>query len=225
MDWDGDTYGDARCGGTDCNDYDPTAYPGAPEVCGGGRDDDCDGVPDDGLSCITSDAAPIAPLVTGECGADFYQYDSPAGGSANPVPDIRRSGKVVVAVHDGPSGTCAGSSVAVIVDDTGDGSGGSLSLRWTSDPAAVAGAVVSDDPPECRYSAAFGTGLCDWSWAPCCTDGVLIGEYPGDFCVVLTFSAAVGVDEVRVLDGAGGYLSPGFDEDITICRRTVPEVP
>jgi hypothetical protein len=35
--------------GNDCNDADPTVKPGAPERCNG-ADDDCDGMPDDGLT-------------------------------------------------------------------------------------------------------------------------------------------------------------------------------
>ncbi|MBX2803240.1 MAG: hypothetical protein KTR31_36510 [Myxococcales bacterium] len=62
VDADGDGYGDGerapvmRCAaptgwvadGTDCADDDDTVFPGAPEVCDG-RDDDCDGLADDGL--------------------------------------------------------------------------------------------------------------------------------------------------------------------------------
>jgi hypothetical protein len=32
----------------DCNDADPAAYPGAPEICGDGRDQSCDGSDLDG---------------------------------------------------------------------------------------------------------------------------------------------------------------------------------
>lgn len=48
-DLDGDGYGDHRCGGDDCYD-DPvdgaSVYPGAPEICGNGRDDNCNGLID-----------------------------------------------------------------------------------------------------------------------------------------------------------------------------------
>lgn len=55
-DGDGDLYGapgSAFCSrlATDCDDTDPAVHPGAPEVCGNGRDDDCDGVVDDPEQC------------------------------------------------------------------------------------------------------------------------------------------------------------------------------
>jgi len=42
-DVDGDGDLDPACGGTDCDDEDPNAYAGAPEICDG-KDNDCDGV-------------------------------------------------------------------------------------------------------------------------------------------------------------------------------------
>jgi subtilisin family serine protease len=55
-DVDGDGYYNrADCGTeVDCDDNDPDAYPGAPEICGDGIDQNCDAVPDDGC-CFDND--------------------------------------------------------------------------------------------------------------------------------------------------------------------------
>lgn len=69
-DADADGYLSFEAGGTDCNDNDAAAYPGAPEVCGDARDQDCDGRDavlgvDEGCSVLppTNPAFKDAPVV------------------------------------------------------------------------------------------------------------------------------------------------------------------
>ena len=57
-----DTDGDGVLQGPDCDDADPDAHPGAPELCDG-HDDDCDGLIDEGWDVDADGVAPCA----GDC--------------------------------------------------------------------------------------------------------------------------------------------------------------
>jgi formylglycine-generating enzyme required for sulfatase activity len=60
MDEDGDGYGALCVAGPDCNDRDPAMHPGAVETCNF-KDDDCNGLVDDGPGCVAPalDASPV----------------------------------------------------------------------------------------------------------------------------------------------------------------------
>jgi hypothetical protein len=207
---------------TDCDPDAGACCTPARESCNG-LDDDCDGVIDDGIACFTLNGTPIEPVPSVGCGADWYRYDFPDSESANPVPDIRRSGGVMVAVQAGPS--CGGAHVAIIADLPQDGSGGQLDADFVITPAAAAGIVVGDEPGECVYDAASGSGRCQWVWQPCCTDGVLLGAFSQDACVRITLSGAFGVTTPIVLDGEGDAGMQPFGSSFEICSQIRPEVP
>lgn len=55
-----DCDGDGVLPPSDCDNYDPTAYTGAPEQCGDLRDNDCDGATDEGDCALCSPALTVA---------------------------------------------------------------------------------------------------------------------------------------------------------------------
>src|SRR5262249_35566603 len=65
LDEDGDGYVTGVPGG-DCNDHDPEIHPGHPEVPGNGKDDDCDGIADDGTDTSDADHDGVS-IAQGDC--------------------------------------------------------------------------------------------------------------------------------------------------------------
>ncbi|MBN1941126.1 MAG: putative metal-binding motif-containing protein [Candidatus Diapherotrites archaeon] len=68
VDADGDGFYES-CNRTllDCDDTDPSTYPGANEVCGDSKDNDCDNDVDEGCPCQTGDSRECGVSNIGEC--------------------------------------------------------------------------------------------------------------------------------------------------------------
>jgi hypothetical protein len=81
-DADGDGYIRCDCGGDDCNDNDASVHPGAPEQCGDGIDQDCDGGCDGGTDLACPDCDPAEWDLDGDghlappCGDDCNDQDA-----------------------------------------------------------------------------------------------------------------------------------------------------
>lgn len=73
----------ARLGcGTDCDDGAPDTFPGAPELCDS-RDNDCDGLVDEGTQLVASNASPVrvSPASTERAGGGGLAFDGEAFGA------------------------------------------------------------------------------------------------------------------------------------------------
>jgi hypothetical protein len=192
----------------------PDACTGTSEICNG-LDDDCDSVVDDGVACFFLDGLPIAPVPSTGCGASWYGYDSPDPESANPSPDIRRSDEVVLAIQH--SNACGAAHVAVIADLPQDGSGGQLDGTFSIQGGA--GLVVSDEPGEC--SDVGESVVCNWTWQPCCTDGVLLGPLTSNACMLIRLDEASGVSGLVVLDGTN-EIPRQLPANLELCMSFTP---
>lgn len=159
--------------GSDCDDADLTAFPGAPEVCFDGRDQDCDGVPDD---CLV----PLEPWWTGSAPGTRLGHalsashgevavGGPGSGDASPngVPGqaVRLEGGVARLVVEDRDGGWGG--YAVLLEDlAGDGA----PTLWVGAPAQGPGRVGG--------VAGFGvdaTGRLGWADADASAAGSELG--------------------------------------------------
>lgn len=128
--------------GTDCRDNDALSYPGAPEICGDGIDNDCDGVKDDG--CI------VTPVLWyrdkdkdgfGNVNVSVLAPAPPSGYIANST-DCNDSDPTVYPgapeLGDGKDNNCDGQvdegllcRVLWYIDKDNDGAGLSTVSRWS----------------------------------------------------------------------------------------------
>jgi hypothetical protein len=155
-------------GNGDCNDWDAATYPGAPEQCDG-RDNDCDGVRDDGLVVQTARVDADGDGHGDGLGASLQVCEAPAGYalSGDDCDDADAS------VHPGAPETCDGEDedCTGVADDggrsawwDGDGDGhGDPTLPITVGTCDAGGADVGDDCDDADATSFPGAGsdACD----------------------------------------------------------------
>jgi hypothetical protein len=143
-DADGDGVPDGHCvDGGDCDDSDPTVFPGHPEICNNGKDDNCDGRIDEQPCATPSHDTCLDPLTIDATGV--YELDTTAAsfdypGSCTPK-NLTARRDVVAAIQfaGAPSD----------LDVVAQSASGSLALglaRTCGDPASeIACAAAPDD--------------------------------------------------------------------------------
>ncbi|MFK7986362.1 MAG: putative metal-binding motif-containing protein [Sandaracinaceae bacterium] len=151
---DGDGFGDAACGANDCDDANPSVYPGAPELCDG-IDNDCDGIADgadaDALWYLDLDGDGFGdesmPAIE-DCEPQPGRV--PRGGDCDDASALIRPGAADLC--DGQDDDCDGEidedavRLAYYEDDDADGfgdPGGAVTFR------CLPGTGVADNPADC----------------------------------------------------------------------------
>ena len=221
-----DTDGDLALDCADCADNDPANFPGNPEVCDGGEDNDCNPVTadtgdadGDGFSPCGADGSPD----TGDEDCD----DSPDDLNADGVPDGFPTNPAAVEICDGQDNNCDGTADFVTTDDDG---GGEVDTDGDGDPDC---ADCEDGNPQNFPSNAEA---CDGADNDCngLADADVLGEVDGDgdgtlscddcddddstafvgnteVCDGVDNDCVAGADFVTTDDDGGGEIDSDFD--------------
>jgi hypothetical protein len=201
---------DGACAADDCDDGDPTTFPGAPEVCDE-VDNDCDGDIDDGAGLIyyldeDGDGYGAEPLQTCDPPAEY------ADNGADCDDDDSTAYPGAPEVSDGVDNDCDGS-----VDEDGGDPVTTIDLSWSG-----SGLRVTISGSAARYEigmAETGAGSSGWYGESCIpgSEPYSYNDYGYDVCHSLSSSGG-DIDTVSSLsDVRDGQtlFSPTFSPDLT----------
>ena len=167
---------------------------GITEVCNG-VDDDCDGDIDE-TGCLTIGGVPVQPYTSTSSVQDWYSYSVPAGSSANA--NLAIANQAIVYFHQDQNGNL---SLVLTLDIPQDSSGGTTVLEING--ATGMDILVSDDGGEATMNGSSGTGVGDFNWLACCTDGLVLGYWTSSSCITMDVTSATGINSWVVLSGDG----------------------
>jgi len=170
-----DEDGDGAWASEDCDDLDPTSYPGAPDLWNDGLDNDCDGAPDSSPGYRFADDAEPNDTTVGSC---FAPDGQDIGRLAAPGELTRISGTIDEIVEGYTEGDfdCFAFRVPEDVDHprlrivlTWDDVESDLDLAltglWEGAQAGFAQGDAAGPPPELAFSSSgFDAGAPLWLW-------------------------------------------------------------
>ncbi len=218
-DADGDTYGDGAnstdacsapsgyvSNSTDCNDASATVYPGAPEICGNGIDEDCDGTIDvistiaaGGPTTICSGGSVILTCTTGGTGL-AYQW-------------VKNGVNIVGATSSTLNVTSQGNYRCVVTKPSCSSTSSIITVTVNITPSASIGTPDGTDlcgKSNVRLKANNGVGL-TYQW-------YLNGSAIGGATSSLYYATVVGNYQVVVTTAAGCSKTSAITTVISSCR-------
>jgi len=190
------------------------------ETCNG-EDDDCDGLIDE-EGCFTIVGNGVSAIQSGTDVVSFYSYNSPFVASSETAYELGDWG--ILFFHEDPAGNVA---LVLILDIPNDATGGSTHVNFMKTPPPPAGetvnmgVLISDDAGEVVMLPS-GMGVGNFVWAPCCTDGFVIGYFePGD-CLVMNILTSTEVVGWQIISNTGQVFDiPDFlNTGIVACRNS-----
>lgn len=165
------SYTAINCG--DCNDSDPTTYPGAPEICNDGMDNNCNGLVDcDDPSCPGGGGSGLT-FCSGSC-VDLSSDISHCGTCSATCTGNQCAAPLCVGFScaldgSGFNGASCDDSNACTVSDTCDGSGNCLGAPVICDDGNVCTTDACNNPGGCVFTPVADGTPCP---AGSCSGGV-----------------------------------------------------